>query len=756
MRKLATAALAFSAAIFLANYILPENRLIVPAVLSAMFGAFLALTRRKWLRPAAIALLFFSLGLMEYAVYDRLTVKRAAEYAGETREIQGTVLDYPDLYGSYNRLYIRINSGDMPHFKAIVYDNNKAFSSAEPGDRVSFTAKVRTADTLYGKPYDNYRTNGYYLRLSSKGNEILYKGGFSVLSFPARLRHFLCRRVDDIFPADCRAFIKALMLGDKQDFYADDALYVSMNRSGLMHVVAVSGLHISFLVGLLSLLFGNGRRGALFSIALIWCFVLVTGASNSAIRAAFMQTLLLLAPILRRENDSVTSLSAVLAIILAACPFAAKSVSLQLSFSAMAGIVCFGEKIHNWLMRPIPEHLQIRPVRYALGVIASSLSVTVFTMPLTALHFSYVALLSILSNIACIWAVSLCFCMAWIACALSIVQVLGTAAAWLCAWLARYILFCAGLVARIPYAVLYMRMDGARLWMAASYALLLLGLLLRKKRFLRILLPAGLSLALLAGIILYTERKYRESDYFSVLDVGQGQCITAFSGDAAAVIDCGNINNIENAGTIAGEYLLGCGRKSVELLILTHLHADHADGAVRLMEMLPVDTLVLPADADDSGGLYAGILSCAERHGTRVVAVENNTTASVGGINARIYKPADDGDENERCLMLSIQNGDTELLVTADASKKQERALVRRENVSDTDILIVGHHGSKYASSRELLEEAGGGLAVISVGYNTYGHPAQETLDALERYGYQIMRTDEDGTVEIRLERKHG
>ncbi|MBQ3703005.1 MAG: DNA internalization-related competence protein ComEC/Rec2 [Oscillospiraceae bacterium] len=756
MRKLATAALAFSAAIFLANYILPESWLIVPAVLSAVLGAFLALTRRKWLRPAVIALLFFSLGLMEYAIYERLTVKRAAEYAGETREIQGTVLDYPDLYESYNRLYIRISAGDMPRFKAIVYDNEKAFTTAEPGDHVSFTAKIRTADTLYGKPYDNYRTNGYYLRLSSKGNEILEKGGFSVLSLPARLRHLLCRRVDDHFPADCRAFIKALMLGDKQDFYADDALYVRMSRSGLMHVVAVSGLHISFLVGLLSLLFGNGRRGALFSIVLIWCFVLITGASNSAVRAAFMQTLLLLAPILRRENDSVTSLSAVLAIILAVCPFAAKSVSLQLSFSAMAGIVCFGEKIHSWLMRPIPEHLQIRPVRYALGVIASSLSVTVFTMPLTALHFSYVALLSVLSNIACIWAVSLCFCMAWIACALSIVQVLGTAAAWLCAWLARYILFCAGLVARIPYAVLYMRMDGAMLWMTASYALLLLGLLLRKKRFLRILLPAGLSLALLAGIILHTERKYRENDYFSILDVGQGQCITAFSGDAAAVIDCGNINNIEDAGTIAGEYLLGCGRKSVALLILTHLHADHADGAVRLMEMLPVDTLVLPADADDSGGLYAGILSCADRHGTRVVAVENNTTASVGGINARIYKPADDGDENERCLMLSIQNGDTELLVTADASKKQERALARREDVSDTDILIVGHHGSKYASSRELLEEAGGGLAVISVGYNTYGHPAKETLDALKRYGYQIMRTDEDGTVEIRLEREHG
>ena len=756
MRKLATAALAFSTAIFLANYLLPESLLIVPAGLSAACGAVLALTRRKWLRPAVIALLFFSLGLLEYAAYDRLTVDRAAACAGETRKIRGTVLAYPDLYGSYNRLHIRISDGDLPHFKAIVYDNHKLFTQAKPGDTVSFSAGIRTADTLYGKPYDNYHVNGYYLRLSVKDGEELKPGGFSVMALPVRLRHFLCQRVDSVFPEDSRAFIKALMLGDKQDFYADDALYVAMSRSGLMHVVAVSGLHISFLVGLLGFLLGSGRRGAVFSILLIWCFVLVTGASNSAVRAAFMQTLLLLAPILRRENDPVTSLSAVLAMLLAACPFAARSVSLQLSFAAMAGILCFGERLHAWLMRAVPERLHVRPVRYVSGVIACSLSVTVFTVPLTALHFGYVPLLSLLSNIACLWAVSLCFCMAWLSCALSFVPALGTAASRLCAWLVRYILFCAGTISRIPYAVLYVKADGILLWMAVSYGLLLLGLLLRKRRFLRVLLPAGLSLALLAGIIRHTETKYRENDYISVLDVGQGQCIASFSGNTTAVIDCGNINSIDNAGAIAGEYLLGCGRRNVDLLILTHLHTDHADGAVRLMEMLPVDTLILPANADDSGGLYESILSCAERHGTRVILAGNDMEAETGGISAKIFRLADDGGENERCLMVRLTVGGNELLVTADAPKKLERALVQREDLSGTDILIVGHHGSKYASGRELLKEAGGGLAVISVGYNTYGHPAQATLEALEKYGYQIRRTDEDGTVEICLEKENG
>ena len=146
MRKLATAALAFSAAVFLANYILPTGWLIVPAVLSAVLGAALAMFHRKWLRPAVIVLVFFSLGLLEYSVYNSLTIDRAQEYAGQTREMCGTVLDYPEEYSGYCRLHIRIRSDDLPHFKAVVYDNQKAFINVEPGQTIAFTGRITPAD----------------------------------------------------------------------------------------------------------------------------------------------------------------------------------------------------------------------------------------------------------------------------------------------------------------------------------------------------------------------------------------------------------------------------------------------------------------------------------------------------------------------------------------------------------------------------------------------------------------------------------
>ena len=125
MRKLATAALAFSAAVFLANYILPSSWLTAAAVLSTLLCAALALAQRKWLRPVAIVLLFFAIGLLEYVIYTQMTVDRAKEYAGQTCEVRGIVLDYPDVYERYARLRIRITSEDLPHFKAIVYDNQK-------------------------------------------------------------------------------------------------------------------------------------------------------------------------------------------------------------------------------------------------------------------------------------------------------------------------------------------------------------------------------------------------------------------------------------------------------------------------------------------------------------------------------------------------------------------------------------------------------------------------------------------------------
>ena len=115
-------------------------------------------------------------------------------------------------------------------------------------------------------------------------------------------------------------------------------------------------------------------------------------------------------------------------------------------------------------------------------------------------------------------------------------------------------------------------------------------------------------------------------DTFSVIDVGQGQSIAAFSGESTVVIDCGNCFSIDNAGELTGEYLRSCGRESVDLLVVTHLHSDHANGVTMLMELVEVKKILLLDDADDPDGMYAEIKRSAKRHGTELVCIDSGRT----------------------------------------------------------------------------------------------------------------------------------
>ena len=752
MRKLAVAALSFSAATFAANYVLALEWLMVPAVLLAVSGAALSALGRKWLRGAVIALLFCSLGLLNYYVQYRLTYARAEALAGQTRTVRLRLTDYAVSYGDYCRLEGRIVSGDLPGLRAIAYDNTGTAAGAGPGDLLTMDCRLGTADTLYGKPYEYYKANDVYFKLSSRGPVALERGSPGVAELPARLSRLLSDRVDRVFSPDTAHFMRSLMLGDRSGLYGDEALMTDLSRAGFMHIVAVSGMHIAFLVGFIRLVLGASPPSSLLCIALVWGFTLITGGSPSTVRAAVMQSLLLSASVFHRENDPLTSLSAALALILLQNPFSAASVSLQLSFGAMAGIMCFSGRIYRALSAGLPRGLRLRAVDYLLASLSSSVGVMVFTAPLTAVHFGYVPLLSALTNMAGLWAVSLCFCGGWISCALSAIPGLEALSAWLCQWLARYIFLVARLVSDIPFAALYMQTQGAWLWLWVSCGLFALALAVRIRPWLRLLAPALLSAALLAGVLISARLRYSTGPgVFSVIDVGQGQSVAAMCGHSTVVIDCGNSFSIEDAGELTGAYLRSYGRDRIDLLVLSHLHADHANGAATLMELMEVGALVMPGGAGDPDGLREDIEACAARHGTELYYVNEKLHLQCGGIELDLLPPLGGGDENERCLTAVLSMGDFDGLLTADSTAEMERELLLEPETEDVELLLVSHHGSKYSSCPEFLRGVAGDWAVISTGYNNYGHPAEETLEALADCGYNVLRTDADGTVEIRL-----
>lgn len=746
-RKLAVAAGAFSAAIFAANYILPLRFLIYAAVLSAVLGALLILPRRKWLRPGAIALMSFALGILAYQLnYDR-TVGRTLKYNGETYTVYAELTDYPTVYEDYCRLEVKLLGDELPGLKAIVYDNEMSCTQLLPGQRISFTGTIRRADTVYGESYDNYYSKGIYLKISAQNDiEVLEErgGNYYILV----ISRSLSGHINKIFPEDTSAFMQALLLGDKSLLYEDEGLHLAMTRAGFMHIVAVSGLHVAFLVGLLRLILGSGRRSALLCLALIWLFVFITGASPSAVRAGFMQSFLLLAPLLRRENDPPTSLSLALALILLQNPFAAASISLQLSFAAVAGIFCFSGRICRFLISVLPKLAEGRLGRYAAANTATSLGVMVFTTPLTAVHFGYIPVLAILSNIAGLWAVSLCFGLGWAACALSLLPWAGYIAAWLCSWFARYIFLVSRLVSALPVAVLYLENTMLVSWMLGCYALFIVFAHFRKSIWLRIGLPGAVSLLSLIAILCYVNFDYNKGrDTLAVIDLGQGLCTAALGENCTVVVDCGGEYSLEDAGELAGKYLISRGRHQVDLLVITELTEGHANGAAMLMEMVEVERLMLPRTRAGNA-LLEELLAAALEKGIEVEYINADTVMDLGAVELELIAGYTGNSENRLSVLLDL--GGYRALVTGETGEG-ERRLESVCRQKDIQLLVAGSHGCDDSCSRSFLRSLGAEDAVLSVGFNYQDCPAEETLERLELCGYNVYRTDLDGTVEIRI-----
>ena len=758
MRVLAINCAAFAAAVFAAVYLLPFAALFPLAVLLLTLGLGFLLRKRITLRPMALLCLGAAFGFGWFALHDLMTVLPARLLDGSERTVEARILDYPQAYPEYTRVTVSARTDGILPLHALVYDSSGSLSDAEPGDVYSFTARITPADRRFGEAFDAYNARDLYLKLNVRGACGLLRRGNMLSALPVRINRALTAHMERVFPSDCRAFMKSLLLGNKSDLYGNQEQYLALSRAGNMHALAVSGLHIAFLVGMLQMLFGKQRFSSLLCILAVWVFALVTGGTPSAIRAAVMQSLMLLAPVLRRENDSPTTLAFALAVILLPNPRAAASVSLQLSFAAMAGILCFGDRLHELFTGFLPRNFFGRMLNLPGSALASSLAVLPFTIPLMGVHFGYLSLLSPVTGVLCSLAISLCFCLGYLSCLLTLIYApLGLWGGWITAWIARYIVWASALISSVPHSVLYLELGWNVPWLIGVYLLFIGVHFLPVPRVLKLLIPtvlAALSLILLSNS---TRTAYEtRGEYFAALDVGQGQCLCALSGEKTVMIDCGNVMSPDNAGELAGRWLLARGREGIDALILTHLDSDHVNGVGMLMEMLPVKMLILPYGTPEDNAWLPVLRECVRDRETELVFLRSDGTLTAGALSMNLYAPLNRGGGNDGGLFLILHFGSYDVLVTGDASEETENEFLLRVMPRDLDLLVVGHHGSRTSSGDLLLKSCGAETAVISTGYNTFGHPAQETLDRLLACGYNIYRTDRNGTVEFRIEDGYG
>lgn len=765
MRKLVYAACGYCGALLLVHYLLPLSWAPWFALGCALLGLAAALLRRRlWARACVWLLLAAALGFGWYVGYHRLRVAPAEAYVGETRQVTVRVSDFPAVYDDYSTVRVRSVDETLPHVQMLVYDYAAGMGELRPGDLVELPLKLLSAGQYYKEDSDRYLSEGVLLRGYLKGEyRVLGPSKMAWCYFPC----YIARAVKDqtlrCFPADTAPLMKALLTGDRREYYADEALYSAMRTAGMSHVVAVSGTHVAFLISLLGLLLRRRRATALVGIPTILVFMAMVGFTPSVVRAGTMQILLLAAPLLRRENDPPTSLAAAALLLLLINPLAVASVSLQLSFAAVAGLLLLTPKVFNWLVYDGEGHKRLpggflgRLGEQFYSGLSASLGAMVFTTPLSALYFGFVPLHAILANLLSLWLISTAFMLGYPVCLLGLLwQPLGRALGWLVAWLPRFAIFLIKGVASLPQARIPTRGNLGVWWLLFVYLVFGLSWLLRGKGRFRPVLPLCASLCTLLLLSWIPQRQLTGPMEFTAVDVGQGQSLAALTEYGTVVIDCGSTHSADNAGDLMADCLEDYGRRRVDLLILTHFHADHANGVKRLMSRMEVTRLAYPVDCEENEYMQEILDYCGEK-GTQVLAVSQNSQATVDGLELQLYAPLGSEDINERCLLIRGGYGDFDFLVTGDAGSGVERLLSRFYDLGDMELLVVGHHGSRYSTCEMLLDDITPEAAIISVGAdNSYGHPTQEVLDRLAARNIAVYRTDLDGTITISVGEEHG
>lgn len=748
MRKLVLFTIGFAAA-SLAGSVLYGDWIILGAALALLIVGLLAILGRKYLkcRYSLLVLLGIGVGLGWFFLYDNLfvLVPRIADGQTLSVTIEASDYSYRTDYGSAVEGRVLLND---KQYRVKAYLQTKG--EVAPGDTINGTFRFRLTTDGGEESPTSHRTEGIFLLAYPVGSAVIQKcEEISVRNYPAVWRRQLLTRIYEVFSDKTAGFAAALLLGDRSgiSYETDTAFQIS----GISHIIAVSGLHVSILFGLIYTLLARRRvLSCLVGIPVLILFAAVAGFTPSITRACIMQSLMLLSMVLDREYDPPTSLAFAVLVMLAVNPLTILSVSFQLSVGCMLGIFLFGEKIRLWMLKPLDRKGKTGKILTKLcqGIAASasvSLSASVITTPLVAYYFGCVSLIGVVTNVLIIWVISFIFYGIILCLAASVLSMgLAGVLSWVMSIPIYFVLNTAGFMARLPMAAVYTSNLYVVVWLCGTYMMLAVFLFQKNKQ--PMLLLACIIFTLLLSQLFSWFEPLQDDFRVTMLDVGQGQSILLQSDGKTFLVDCGGDDD-EASADITAEALLSQGISRLDGIIVTHFDADHAGGVTHLLTRINADRLILPY-ADDENGVANTLAS--QTRGV-VEYVQEDLLYTFGSTKMTIFAPISYYSGNESSICILFQREECGILITGDRGELGESVLLREHVIPEVDLLVAGHHGSAGSTTDALLEEVSPQIALISVGKdNRYGHPSDKVLGRLKDAGCEIYRTDIHGTIIFR------
>ncbi len=759
--------LIYAAGIVFARYIAIEQCIgFLIVILIALLIRSVMGTIKTMVIPVVLLTFLFA-GIFMFHITDDIRMRPISPFIGQSITCLGKVVQSPVIKENKIEYVIAISEIQVNELTTSLNSKVKLTCITKEksdiyqyGDILKVRSKLQLpsrAMNTGGFDYNNYlKSKGIYVIGFVSPHQIEKIGEInevkSMIDFSFFTRLKIVQMINELLPTEEAALLKGMLVGDRTSF--TEEMQEDFSRSGLSHLVAVSGLHVAILLmGLtyiLHLLRINKKIINIICVVAIIFFIQIVGGTPSVLRAGIMAIIFLLASLVNRQSDALTSLFISALLMLIYNPMFVFSVGFQLSFCATVSLIVFYQPVYTRL-----SFLQDKLIHKKIyEILIASIVVQIGIIPLTAFYFNGLSIVSIGANLVVVPFVSIVLISGILLFLMGNIHItLGQVVAGFTYVFLKLMCKIAHLFASLPFA--QVKVASPNILFCISY-LLILFIVYNLLKGERDKPKVKLSCYLLAVVIVcaIALQFWQLNDVeVTFINVGQGDCaLIRCIGDKTILIDGGENTVIP--------YLSKQGIDEIDVAIVSHYHDDHAQGILSLLEEMPVDTLALPY-REHGNELHDLLIQTAQ---DKQIHIYYLTKGDELEINKDTYMEVISPDEfqigresyeeNDLSLVIRFHYGDSTYLFTGDIEKGAEEYITHQNIDIKSDVLKVAHHGSDTSTTKAFLSAVDPEYAVISVGRNQFGHPSEEVIGRIKNTKAKIFRTDINGTISFVMDRK--
>lgn len=755
-RPLLIAAIAYINGILIGVYLSKSIPLfVILSIIVSLITAFKKNTYRN-----AICMYLIVMCISSIYVYNKNLnyESKYKKYDNKNISIEGTIIS--DIEEKEYNYTFTIRTKD--DYFLVNLKKNKEEISLEYGDKLQISGEYQEpnkARNYKGFDYKNYlKINKIYgiIRVDLYTN-IIIKHQKNLSNFKLlihKIREKLKENIQELLTKETYALGIGILIGDNSRI--NEKIVEDFKNSNLSHMLAVSGAHINYVVLTVSILFTKKRAGIkaqrVVTIMMMLFFMELTQMTSSVVRAGISCIIYMLASLLYRKADVINAMAISTLLILLNNPFKLFDIGFQLSYAGTLGIILFCKLINI----PIKNKL----LKYLKDSIIISISANIFIIPIMMYQFNTISLTFILSNLLAGPLLGISIILEIIVLLISFMSInIAAIPAKVLNILLILIINIANWFSNIEISKIYVITP--QIISIVAYYLICAAIILKQKNRKIIVI---IMLTVLIVNFFPTPKKLR----INFIDVGQGDStLIRTETNKVILIDSGGStasSSFDVGNKVLLPYLLDRRIKKIDFIIVSHFDADHCQAFETVIDNINVRKVVVCKQLMITQE-YLNIINKCKKKNIKIIVVERGDKLKIdkrtefeilhpgerflddgkGGLNANAIVCKMNYKLNNGKIFSILFTGDIEV----EAEKELEQVYGKKLKA---DILKVAHHGSKTSSREKFIKLVSPKIALIGVGENNkFGHPADITLERLEKENVKVYRADQMGEISITI-----